>query len=518
MPILPNIPESRCLTMTNEGPDIVLHYVRTDRAVPCPGCGQRSQRIQSDYQRVVAELPWRRTTVRIRLDVRRFWCMNLACEYQIFCERLDPWLPAYGRRSPDLTPWIADWGWHVSAEALARLALHEGVSVSAATILRVLRMEPDPAPIPPRIVGIDDWALRKGHRYATVIVDLERHQIIEVLPDRQPETVATWLAAHPGITVVSRDRAKGYGKAITTGLPAAIQVADRWHLLKNLGDALYALMTREPPVVRVRAPVRPPRTTQAWAASPAPHGLSTQEIRYQEIQALGQAGHQIAEIARRTGYDRKTVAKYLQASKPPKPAPRARLLHLLDDFAPQLERAWAQGTRTAKALTRVLHQAGYTGSERTVSRWLRQRRSPDPAGEPPRSRHIARRTWVAWFLLPDPAWPRAATEVLSELLATSSVYRQVWTLVHQFHTMLTHRHGQSLDAWIRAVQTSAIPELVVFAKGLLADREAVHNGLTLSWSQGMTEGFNTQIKCLKRVMYGRAHFDLLRRRILRNQS
>jgi hypothetical protein len=193
---------------------------------------------------------------------------------------------------------MADWGCHLSAEVLARLVLKDGFQVSAATILRVLRAAPDPVWEAPRMVGIDDWALRKGHTYATVIVDLERHHIVDVLPDRQPETVAQWLLAHPGITVVSRDRAKGYGKAIRDGAPDARQIADRWHLLENLSDAVQDFVTRVPPPIR--APTAP--NPSGESSTTTPRGMVHQQERYAEIHALTSAGYRFAETARRTGY------------------------------------------------------------------------------------------------------------------------------------------------------------------------------------------------------------------------
>lgn len=225
MSILPNIPGAQCLRMADDGHQTILFYFRrTARTAACPGCRSLSDHVQSGYHRTVRDVAVRGWRVRVEIDVRRFDCRNPACDDAIFCERLLPWVPAYGRRSNDLTAWITQWGWHVSAEALTRIALDQGVQVSAATIVRVLRAESDPVWEAPRVVGIDDWALRKGHTYATVVVDLERHRIVDVLPDRQAETVSQWLIRHPGIRVVSRERAKRYGKAINDGAPAAQQM------------------------------------------------------------------------------------------------------------------------------------------------------------------------------------------------------------------------------------------------------------------------------------------------------
>ncbi len=409
MTILPNIPEAQCIQVADDGPDgILLQYQRTAPTTRCPECASVTNRVQSHYRRTIHDLALHGLRVRVEIEVRRFRCLNAACDYQIFCERLGPWVPAYGRRSQALTAWIAQWGWHLSAEGLARVALDQGVRVSAPTILRILRADPDPVWEAPRIVGIDDWAVRKGHTYATVVVDLERHHIVDVLPDRQPGTVSQWLAQHPTIQGVSRDRARGYGKAITDGAPAAQQIADRWHLLKNLSDALQNFFTREPPRISARTA---PDSRQATpdAATPTFQGVVHQEERYTAIRTLADAGYRVSAIARRTGYDRKTVTKYLTAGEPPRARSRAPYPHLLDAHVPLLERLWAEGTRAAPAVCAVLQKADYAGSVATVARWLRNRRLRDQAVQPTPPRRVTRRAWVAWFMVPSVVWPRQAT-------------------------------------------------------------------------------------------------------------
>ena len=521
MTILPLIPGARCTQIEEQAETIGLIYVRETPMARCPGCGEPSSHVHSHYHRQVDEIPWARLPVRVFLTVRRFRCPTRSCAYQIFCERLDPWVPAYGRRSGNLTTWLADWGWHLSAEALVPLAIRQGIAISATTLLRILHAAPDPVWPEPQIVGIDDWALRKGQRYATVIVDLERHRIVDVLPDRHTETVAQWLARHPRITVVSRDRAQGYAKAITTGAPQAQQVADRWHLLKNLSETLERWFHRQPPAQAIPLVPEPPSSAMADVepAVGGSVGLRHQQERYAQVHTLAESGHRVSEIARKTGLDRTTVRKYMQAPQPPTATSRAPARHLLDAFRPLLEQLWAEGKRKSPDVLAALQTAGYQGSRRTVTRWLRQRRQHAQSGTPSPTgpTRIAARTWMAWFLARWPHLPRSATPRLSQLLEQPT-YRRGYALVHQFHTMLGHRHGQALPAWIRQAKGSAIPELARFAEGLESDYAAVQNGLTQEWSQGMTEGFNNQIKCLKRVMYGRAHFPLLRARILHNQS
>ena len=263
--------------------------------------------------------------------------------------RLTPWVPAYGRRSIRLTQWLADWAWTTSAEEVAATAARHGVALSADTVLRIVRAQPEPTFPPPRVVGIDDWALAKGHRYATVVVDLEHHGILDILPDRTAETVAAWLRDHPSIEIVSRDRAVGYANAAHEGAPQAEQIADRWHLLKNLGESIEQLFRRVSPFAKPpspdgdgEAPVQDVPSASA-PSDPDTPALTPRQIRYAAVHRLADAGWKVSRIARELGCDRKTVRHDLSA--PPPEAHPARESHprLLDDFEPLLQRLWENG-------------------------------------------------------------------------------------------------------------------------------------------------------------------------------
>jgi transposase len=209
--------------------------LRTSRpCVPCPDCDQPTEQIHSWYQRTFADLPWQGFSVRFRLSTRRWHCPNPDCNRQIFTERLPTVVAPFARRTVRLAEVVDAIAFALGGEAGARVLATLGLSVSADTLLHRVRTAVPPAPIPPRVVGIDDWAWRKGNRDGTIIVDLERHRVIEVLPDREVETIVTWLRQHPDITVIARDRGDIYIEAATTGAPQATQVADRWHLLNNL--------------------------------------------------------------------------------------------------------------------------------------------------------------------------------------------------------------------------------------------------------------------------------------------
>ena len=204
----------------------------------CPLCGRRSRRVHSRYWRTLADRPWNGRPVVLRLLVRRFRCGNTDCPRRIFTERLPELVAPQARRTMRLGQDQQEVGFAVGARPGARLAGRLGMPLSARTLLRLLHTAPCPERPNPRVLGMDEWAWRRGRRYGTILVDLERSQPVDLLPDRDADSVARWLRAHPGVEVVSRDRSRLYADGIGRGAPGAKQVVDRWHVLRNLGETL----------------------------------------------------------------------------------------------------------------------------------------------------------------------------------------------------------------------------------------------------------------------------------------
>ena len=244
-----------CVDRDEKGMTVVVTPVRPE--AKCPVRSQASRGIHSRYRRSLADLPCAGVPMHLRLEVRKFFCLNQSCHRRVFAQRLPGVVGPSGRRTLRLANEQRQIGLELGGEAGARVARHLGMGTSPDTLLRLIRRNPVPAAVTPRALGLDDWAKRKAHTYGTILVDLEEHRVIDLLPDRSPETLAQWLHNHPGVEVISRDRAGAYAVGASRGAPHAIQVADRFHLLSNLREALERLLSRNQAALYEAAKLEP---------------------------------------------------------------------------------------------------------------------------------------------------------------------------------------------------------------------------------------------------------------------
>jgi transposase len=478
----------------------------------CPLCGSASTRIHSTYQRSLADLPSHGRAVRIKLSTRRFRCVLATCGRRIFTERLAATAGRpFARRTARLEGIVHHLGLALGGRPGQSFARRLLLPVSKDTLLRVIRRHSALPATAPRVVGIDDWAFKRGHRYGTIICDLEQRRIIDLLPDREAATVTAWLAARPSIGMIARDRGVGYIQAATDGRPKAIQVADRWHLMENASAAFLTAVQQSMQGVRAAVGSDVVDPAALSCAELRQHsGWLRREEENTAILALAKQGVALKEIVRLTGKSRGLVRQVVRGGR--KDIFRSRLSSL-DPFLKQLDEDWVTGCRNGAALWRRAKLAGFAGGLRVIAEWVTRRRNDERtatgAARPrkvPSARAIARMMTTERGLLSKTV---ARTMAIIEGAIPALVVAR--DLMDRFHSMIKCHAGADLDAWI----TDATPGLLgSFAKGIVQDRAAVHAALTQPWSNGQTEGQNTKLKMVKRQMYGRANLDLLRARLL----
>jgi transposase len=534
--LLPTVPGLALESYLADEDVITLIMTSTCPAANCPLCGLASSRQHSHYQRSPGDLPWSQLHIRLALRVRRFFCDNPACPRSIFVERLGSAILAYARRTSRLDAQLRVLAQALGGQAGAVVVQKIGMPVSASTLLRLLRQTPEPAAATPRVLGVDDFALRKGQTYGTILVDLERHQPIDLLPDRTAETLAAWLRAHPGVEIISRDRASAYADGAAQGAPAATQVADRFHLLTNLREALQRLLERQTQELHaaaaevaaqaapVRTPAEPIAAEPAVPVQPEPPletaapPLSHRQALFAEVKQLREQGVSQREIAARLHIHRQTVRRYIHAHELPKRRPPKTVSEVRQHRAYLLQR-WAEGCHNVKMLWIELKARGYSGSYASVWRALApliRAEAVTPSARPPTPtvQALSPRQ-AAWLLVLDPEKLKPEEEAYRVALqALSPLADAAQGLAQRFVNMVRDRDAQALDAWLADATASTVPELQRFAGSLRRDYAAVSAALKLPWSNGQVEGQVNRLKLIKRQMFGRAKLGLLRLRVL----
>jgi transposase len=452
-------------------------------------------------------------------------------------------------------------GLDLGGEAGARHCRAEAVLVSARTVLRYLRQITLPEAGTVHVLGVDDWSRRRGQHYGTILVNLETHEVLDLLPDRTAETLAAWLVQHPEIEVISRDRAGAYAEGARSGAPQAIQVADRFHLDKNVTEALERYLLRQHRSLRQAAqagekeqaaPASPQPLPAVDLASEGPPAADAPEAgtvlplvapeptthagrqararrawrlaRYEEVVALHAQGRSARAIAAATGLSRATVQTFVQAGSFPERQARAPRRVQLTLFLPYLHDRWDSGAHNAVQLWRELRRQGYRGGRASVTRLLQTWRATpakrtQAAGITSRPRPVPAAGYsprtTGWLLLKEAATLAPAEQAyLARLYQVCPQIALAQALAREFQTIIRERDVPGLYSWLRGVRQSGISELISVANGIWRDRQAVEAALTHAESQGQTEGFVNKLKCIKRTGYGRSGIDLLRRRLL----
>jgi len=537
--LFPQLAGLRVDRVEDTGDAVVISASCTASSGCCPACGSVSARVHGGYWRTVADGAAGGRPVVIVLRVLRFRCVDPSCPKVTFTVQEQGLTSRYCRRSVPLTGVLTGFGLELAGRAGARLAGRLGITVHSSTVLRLVAAVPErAAAAAPAVLGIDDFALRKGHVYGTVLVNMDTGDVVDMLPDREAATVEAWLKEHPGAAVICRDRAGAYAEGARNGAPGAIQVADRWHLWHNLAEysektagrhraCLLAAGRGEEPGDGRREEEQAPVGSCPDAESRLPPDgfldacgrerrlVTRTRERYADIRARLDAGQSQAAIARQAGLDAATVHRFARAASIDELLVKAVTRQSkLDKYKPYLCQRWNDGIRDAAALHAELREQGWAGSALTVRRYLAPFRSTTAPAVPPPAVPKTRQITRLLLTRPDRLHPDEHAQ-LAGIRARCPHLDSLAGHITTFAAMMTSRPGaDALDAWLAAIEADDQPELHSFATGIRNDRQAVINALTLPYSSGRVEGTVNKIKMIKRQMYGRAGFTLLRKRVM----
>ncbi|GHO48640.1 transposase [Ktedonospora formicarum] len=475
--------------------DVLTITSLSTQACPCcPLCGKPSARIHSRYIRQVADLPCGGRQVRLLVQVRKCFCETPDCIRKIFMERLTPFVNTFARVTQRLFQIVQVIGLATGGRLGVRVTDRLGIQISRHTILRRIMALPT-EPIGPVLqIGIDDFAFRRGRKFGTIIVDLRTHKVLDVLPDRTTDTSAAWMATHPEIEVVSRDRGGDYAAAARKAVPEATQTADRFHVLKNLGEALEGVLSRHLAIHR-RGQAEQSRATPLSTTHPIqPPKLSPKEAelsqakreerlaKYEQVVALRKLGFSQTAIANQVGIGHATVSRWLRSDAFPEQPPRPRKSRL-DPYLKEVSKRWEAGCHNIAQLHRELVASGAPLTYKVVYKQLvhylpegrKNAQKPDQLPRPP----VLARQAVFLFLRRPLELEADEQETLALLQSLHTEVKLAYELVQQFAQMVRTRTGEQLDDWLERVKASKIRELQGFVAGVERDKAAVLAGLTL---------------------------------------
>ncbi len=469
------------------------------------------------------------------------FCDNALCKRRVFTERLPGVAAPWARKTTRLAGRLTAVGLALGGSAGVRLGRKLGLVACRNTLLNLIRQAPMPPVVTPSVLGVDDWALRKRDTYGTVLVDLERHRPVALLPGREADTLAAWLREHPGVEVISRDRLGAFSKGARHGAPGAVQVADRFHLLQNLVETLEQVFSTHAKDLHAAEQARrdaglaehgtvsiAPSEPQAKAKLLAGGRRARRLAQHEQVWALYRQGWSGEKIGPHLGVSRSTIYRYLRSEVFPERKGRSDAGHSrLDAWRDVVLEHWNGDRRNSRKMFEDLQQRGYRGSYPTLARSLRRLRAVDtvvaasglPASARPTldatPRQVLTPRTAAWTVLRRAEKRTVESQaLLAGVRGRSATLNEAVELAEAFTALVRGREAAQLAPWLQQAERSAVPPLQRFAKRLRADDEAVHAAVSLDWSNGQTEGQINRLKTIKRQMYGRADLDPLGRRFL----
>jgi transposase len=524
--LLPN-PGILILDQIDRDADRFRLRVHVEQDPACPLCGEVSQSRHSCYCRCLQDFPWQGVSVQLWATVGRFRCRNSSCPRRIFCERLPQIARVYGRQTERASEIVRLIGYVAGGLPGQRLLARLSIASSDDTVLRRVRQKPawESSALPLHNLGVDDWAWRKGQEYGTILVNLDLHRVVDLLPDRAAESFSEWLRQHPEIETISRDRCGLYAEGAALGAPQSQQVADRFHLILNLSATMERVLEERsrqlilPPVEDPIAPDDDSGSTGVPVATlppPTQSQLRRQRRleRYEQVVAMFHAGQSQAAISRALGIERKTIRRWLRRGQFPERKPPHRRPPKVNEFADYLQQRWNEGCHNASRLYQEIREKGYQGKRAMVARFVAGWRKIGKAASPKAPERVSPKHAAILVTRPEDQMTDEQQQLFDRITIQCPEVINLRLIALSFRAALTADESTQLRQWIEGAKHSEFGAVVRFAYGLQKDISAVAAAVDTSWSTGQVEGQINRLKAIKRQMYGRAGFELLRARVL----
>ena len=527
--VLPN-PEALVLERVERVGEQFRLYVVTNQRPACPICGCVSRSRHSCYCRRLQDLPWQGMSVQLCVFVHRYRCRNPACPRKVFCERLPGVARCYARQTDRASEIVRIVGYVSGGRPGQRLLLRLAIETSDDTVLRRVKqkfVEPAEANTIKHL-GVDDWAWRKGQNYGTILVDLDLHRVVDLLPDRSTESFAAWLRQYSNITAIARDRCGIYADGATLGAPDAQQVADRFHLVLNLSAAVERVFEE-----RSRELVLPPDNNEdvlpalqecCVADSHAEPSTASETLkqqrrqrrldRYEEVVDLYKQGYSQRFISNQLGIGRKTIRRWLRVGEFPERKQPHRRPAKVTVFGEYLQCRWNEGCHNATRLYQEIRERGYTGKRSMVAKFMSAWRATGNSKIPTAPERIAPKHAAILATRPTDQMTGEQQKLFDRIIANCPDALVLRGYALEFREALASCEAWRMMAWVDSVKYSRFGPLVRFAYGLQKDASAVNAAVETDYSTGQVEGQINRLKMIKREMYGRAGFQLLRARVL----
>lgn len=490
----------------------------------CPDCSMASKRLHSCYWRQVMDLPVLNGQTRIRLKCRKFYCKNINCSKKVFSERFSLHFNSGKRITSRAEIKLLEIAHQQGGNAGEKLCRLMNLPASDTTLVRLINKQSE-MPIPtPRVLGIDDWAYTKRINYGTILVDMERRKVIDLLPDRETETVEKWLKAHPGVEIVTRDRYSNFANGVKQASESIIQIADRWHLLHNLTEAIKKMLVRNHHYLK--------ETREGEIKKELDRKTMAREVlkkaqfeensilhkRFTEIKELLDKGYSKARIAREMGVCRNTVFRWSKRDGVVRRKKKVQTnIALYEDQVRQMIHE-KPGISTFQIWLNI-KEMGYDGGQASGYKQIGKIKGRKEKYIPKQASTFWKPAQASFLICKKPKkLTQSEKEMIKCLCKRSKEIKTTVNLARKFRLMMENKEGDLLKEWISLAASCGVKELSGFAKGLLGDFDAVQNAMSSHWSNGQVEGQVNKLKMIKRQMYGRASFCLLRKRLIHQSA